>query len=82
MDLNGQHIAILGAGRSGLGAAKLARKEKISGFGHRVYRTEDPRATHLRQLSRELGARAGRALGSRSSSSTRMAATCASASVA
>jgi citrate synthase len=38
---------------------KLARKEKISGFGHRVYRTEDPRATHLRQMSRELGARAG-----------------------
>ena len=27
---------------------KLARKEKIPGFGHRVYRTEDPRATHLR----------------------------------
>jgi citrate synthase len=39
--------------------AKLARKEKIPGFGHRVYRTEDPRATHLRQMSRELGARAG-----------------------
>jgi citrate synthase len=39
---------------------KLARKEKISGFGHRVYRTEDPRATHLRQMSRELGTRAGR----------------------
>jgi len=39
---------------------KLARKEKIPGFGHRVYKTEDPRATHLRQLSRELGVRAGR----------------------
>jgi citrate synthase len=39
--------------------AKLARKEKIPGFGHRVYRTEDPRATHLRQLSRDLGLRAG-----------------------
>jgi citrate synthase len=38
---------------------KLARKEKISGFGHRVYRTEDPRATHLRRMSKELGARAG-----------------------
>ena len=38
---------------------KLARKEKIAGFGHRVYRTEDPRATHLRQLSRDLGKRAG-----------------------
>jgi citrate synthase len=39
--------------------AKLARKEKIPGFGHRVYRTEDPRATHLRQMSRELGQREG-----------------------
>jgi citrate synthase len=39
--------------------AKLARKEKIPGFGHRVYKTEDPRATHLRQMSRELGKRAG-----------------------
>ena len=39
--------------------AKLARKEKIPGFGHRVYKTEDPRATHLRQMSRELGARSG-----------------------
>src|SRR5579871_2098019 len=38
---------------------KLARKEKISGFGHRVYHTEDPRATHLRQMSRELTAKAG-----------------------
>ena len=39
--------------------AKFARKEKIAGFGHRVYHTEDPRATHLRQMSRELGRRAG-----------------------
>jgi len=39
--------------------AKLARKEKIPGFGHRVDHTEDPRATHLRQMSRELGQRAG-----------------------
>jgi citrate synthase len=39
--------------------ARLARKEKVPGFGHRVYRTEDPRATHLRRLSREIGARAG-----------------------
>jgi citrate synthase len=38
---------------------KLARKEKVPGFGHRVYRTEDPRATHLRQTSRDLGKRAG-----------------------
>jgi 2-methylcitrate synthase len=38
---------------------KFARKEKISGFGHRVYHTEDPRATHLRQMSKELGQKAG-----------------------
>ena len=38
---------------------KLARKEKIPGFGHRVYHTEDPRATHLRQMSKDLGRRAG-----------------------
>ena len=38
---------------------KFARKEKIAGFGHRVYKTEDPRATHLRQMSKELGKRAG-----------------------
>jgi 2-methylcitrate synthase len=39
--------------------AKLARREKIPGFGHRVYHTEDPRATHLRQMSRDLGQRTG-----------------------
>ncbi len=33
----------------------LAAKEKISGFGHRVYTTEDPRATHLRRMSENLG---------------------------
>jgi citrate synthase len=33
----------------------LAQKMKIPGFGHRVYHTEDPRATHLRQMSRDLG---------------------------
>ena len=38
---------------------KLEAKIKIPGFGHRVYRTEDPRATHLRQLSEELGKRTG-----------------------
>jgi citrate synthase len=37
----------------------FARKEKISGFGHRVYHTEDPRATHLRRMSGELGTAAG-----------------------
>jgi len=39
--------------------AKLARKDKISGFGHRVYRTEDPRATHLRRFSKLLGEKSG-----------------------
>jgi citrate synthase len=39
--------------------SRLARKLKIPGFGHRVYRTEDPRATHLRRMSKELGERAG-----------------------
>ncbi len=39
--------------------ARLARKEKIPGFGHRVYRTEDPRATHLRRLSQRLGEETG-----------------------
>jgi citrate synthase len=39
--------------------SRLARKIKIPGFGHRVYRTEDPRATHLRRMSKELGERAG-----------------------
>jgi citrate synthase len=34
--------------------AMLAAKQKISGFGHRVYHTEDPRATHLRRMSEAL----------------------------
>jgi citrate synthase len=38
----------------------LAQKKKVPGMGHRVYRTEDPRATHLRQMSRDLGKSAGR----------------------
>ncbi|MGA8041251.1 MAG: citrate synthase [Terracidiphilus sp.] len=37
----------------------LANKQKVSGFGHRVYRTEDPRATHLRKMSEKLGHDAG-----------------------
>ena len=37
----------------------LAAKQKLPGFGHRVYRTEDPRATHLRKMSEELGRRKG-----------------------
>ena len=39
--------------------AALERKDRIMGFGHRVYRTEDPRATHLRSMSEELGKRTG-----------------------
>src|SRR2546427_7833108 len=37
----------------------FAQKKKIPGFGHRVNPTEDPRATHLRRMSRELCERAG-----------------------
>src|SRR6201998_3703844 len=37
----------------------LAQKKKISGFGHRVYHTEDTRATHLRTMSRDLGTSSG-----------------------
>jgi citrate synthase len=42
--------------------ARLAHREKIPGFGHRVYHTEDPRATHLRQMSRDLGQRTGQSI--------------------
>ncbi|HEY3203248.1 MAG TPA: citrate/2-methylcitrate synthase [Thermoanaerobaculia bacterium] len=38
---------------------RLARKEKIMGFGHRVYTTEDPRATRLREMSREVAESSG-----------------------
>ena len=37
----------------------LAQKRKIMGFGHRVYRTEDPRAAHLRRIAEALGRAAG-----------------------
>jgi citrate synthase len=40
-------------------AEAFAAKRKIMGFGHAVYHTEDPRATHLRPLSRALGEEAG-----------------------
>jgi len=40
-------------------AQRLASGEKIMGFGHRVYKTEDPRATHLRRMSAELAAEHG-----------------------
>jgi len=38
---------------------RLANKIKIPGFGHRVYHTTDPRATHLKALSEEIGQRTG-----------------------
>jgi citrate synthase len=37
----------------------LANKQKVPGFGHRVYKTFDPRATFLRKMSRQLGEAAG-----------------------
>jgi citrate synthase len=37
---------------------QLAKKRKIPGFGHRVYKTLDPRAIHLEKLSKSLGEQA------------------------
>jgi citrate synthase len=37
----------------------FANKKKIMGFGHRVYKTVDPRAIHLAEMSRQLGERTG-----------------------
>lgn len=37
----------------------LAEKKKIMGFGHRVYKTMDPRAVFLRRISKEVGERNG-----------------------
>ena len=34
--------------------SKLDNKEKIMGFGHRVYKTEDPRKKHLKRMAKEL----------------------------
>ncbi len=39
---------------------KLERKEKIMGFGHRVYKTFDPRATQLRILAKDLAREVGK----------------------
>jgi citrate synthase len=45
---------------TGRQVAELLRQgQKIMGFGHRVYKTEDPRAAHLREMSAELGAASG-----------------------
>jgi citrate synthase len=38
---------------------KVAAKQRIFGFGHRVYKTEDPRATILRELSSQVAERSG-----------------------
>ncbi|MGN8645772.1 citrate synthase [Gracilibacillus sp. HCP3S3_G5_1] len=40
---------------------KMANKEKIMGMGHRVYKTGDPRAKHLKKMSKELTERQGMA---------------------
>jgi len=38
---------------------QLERKQKVMGFGHRVYTGEDPRATHLRAMSKDLAESSG-----------------------
>ena len=38
---------------------RLSRGEKVMGFGHRVYRAEDPRARHMRERSKALGVKLG-----------------------
>lgn len=38
---------------------RLDRGDRIMGFGHRVYKAEDPRARHMREKSRTLGAKLG-----------------------
>jgi citrate synthase len=38
----------------------LSQKIKVPGMGHRVYHTEDPRATHLRKMSQDLGVSSGK----------------------
>lgn len=40
-------------------ADKRSRKEVIMGFGHAVYQVEDPRAKHLKELSRRLSIQSG-----------------------
>jgi citrate synthase len=35
------------------------KTKRVMGFGHRVYKTADPRATHLREMSRQLGEQKG-----------------------
>jgi 2-methylcitrate synthase/citrate synthase II len=40
--------------------AKLAKKDKIMGFGHRVYKTGDSRVPIMREIGRDLGKRTGK----------------------
>jgi 2-methylcitrate synthase len=40
-------------------AEKLAKHEKIMGFGHAVYKTNDPRAIDLKKIAKQAGERAG-----------------------
>ncbi len=54
-----QNIVAQGAEPVAYVKEMLAQKKKIPGFGHRVYHTEDPRATHLREMSRDLGQSSG-----------------------
>jgi citrate synthase len=35
-------------------AAALARKERLYGFGHRAYKTDDPRAVQLKRIARSI----------------------------
>ncbi|MBI3980129.1 MAG: citrate synthase [Chloroflexi bacterium] len=39
--------------------ARLARHDRIMGFGHRVYKHGDPRVAYMRELSRKYGERSG-----------------------
>jgi citrate synthase len=47
------------AASKGVVTQRLGAGQKIMGFGHRVYKTEDPRATHLRSMPAELAAASG-----------------------
>ncbi|OUS36254.1 citrate (Si)-synthase [Rhodobacterales bacterium 56_14_T64] len=40
-------------------AEKRGKREAVTGFGHRVYRKEDPRARHMREGVRQLGEEMG-----------------------
>jgi citrate synthase len=40
-------------------ADRRERGERIMGFGHRVYKVEDPRARHMRERARQLGEKLG-----------------------